>query len=64
MLDVVASASILLHYSRLTLVSRFSRGAVYYDDIAGSSENPFPGQIFNKPTAAGTPGVDVYSGSC
>jgi legumain len=31
-----------------------------YDDIAHSSQNPFPGQIFNKPTAAGTPGEDVY----
>merc|ERR1719454_1448399 len=33
-----------------------------YDDIAQNSENPYPGQIFNKPTAAGTPGVDVYAG--
>jgi len=33
-----------------------------YDDIANSSQNPFPGQIFNKPTAAGTPGQDVYAG--
>jgi len=33
-----------------------------YDDIASSSSNPFPGQLFNKPTAAGTPGVDVYAG--
>jgi legumain len=33
-----------------------------YDDIANSRSNPFPGQIFNKPTAAGTPGVDVYAG--
>jgi len=33
-----------------------------FDDIAHNSENPFPGKIFNKPTAAGTPGVDVYSG--
>jgi legumain len=33
-----------------------------YDDIANDPQNPFPGQIFNKPTAAGTPGVDVYAG--
>jgi len=33
-----------------------------YDDIASSRSNPFPGQLFNKPTAAGTPGVDVYAG--
>ena len=28
-----------------------------YDDIANNSENPFPGQIFNKPN-----GEDVYAG--
>jgi legumain len=33
-----------------------------YDDIASNPSNPFPGQIFNKPTAVGTPGVDVYAG--
>jgi len=33
-----------------------------YDDIASSSQNPFPGKLFNKPTAAGTAGVDVYDG--
>ena len=33
-----------------------------YDDIANNPENPYPGQIFNKPTAVGTPGVDVYAG--
>jgi len=32
------------------------------DDIANNRENPYPGQIFNKPTAKGTPGVDVYAG--
>jgi len=32
------------------------------DDIANNRENPFPGKIFNKPTPAGTPGVDVYEG--
>ena len=30
-----------------------------YDDIANSSENPFPGQIFNKPDPNGN-GVNVY----
>lgn len=33
-----------------------------YDDIAGNAMNPYPGQVFNKPTAAGVPGVDVYAG--
>jgi len=33
-----------------------------YDDIANDPENPYKGQIFNKPTAVGTPGVDVYKG--
>lgn len=35
---------------------------MYYDDIANSPENPYKGQIFNAPTAQGTPGVDVYGG--
>jgi len=35
---------------------------MFYDDIASSSSNPFKGKIFNKPTASGTPGVDVYAG--
>ena len=33
-----------------------------YDDVANSSQNPFPGQLFNKPTPAGTAGKDVYAG--
>merc|ERR1719277_328966 len=33
-----------------------------YDDIANNKENPFKGQMFNKPTPKGTPGMDVYSG--
>lgn len=33
-----------------------------YNDVAKSSENPFPNTLFNKPTAAGTPGVDVNDG--
>jgi len=32
------------------------------DDVANDDENPFPGKLFNRPTAAGTPGVDVYEG--
>lgn len=32
------------------------------DDIANNEENPYPGKLFNKPTPAGTPGVDVYDG--
>jgi len=35
---------------------------MFYDDIASSSSNPYKGQMFNKPTASGTPGVDVYKG--
>ena len=35
---------------------------IAYDDIAHNSRNPYKGQIFNKPTEAGTPGVDVYAG--
>jgi legumain len=35
---------------------------MYYDDIARDRENPYKGQIFNEPTAKGTPGVDVYGG--
>ena len=31
-----------------------------YDDIANNQFNPYPGQIFNHPTDAGTPGVNVY----
>jgi legumain len=30
------------------------------DDVANSPSNPYPGQLFNQPTAAGTPGFDVY----
>ena len=33
-----------------------------YNDIANNSQNPFPGKVFNKPTAAGTAGWDVYEG--
>jgi legumain len=32
------------------------------DDVANDRENPYPGKLFNKPTPAGTPGVDVYAG--
>jgi len=32
------------------------------DDVANSHENPFKGKLFNKPTANGVPGVDVYEG--
>ena len=33
-----------------------------FDDVVNDDENPYPGQLFNQPTAAGTPGVDVYHG--
>jgi legumain len=32
------------------------------DDVANAEENPYPGKLFNKPTKAGEPGVDVYQG--
>jgi legumain len=32
------------------------------DDVANSKENPFPGKLFNKPTAVGQHRVDVYAG--
>jgi len=35
---------------------------MYYDDIANNPQNPYPGKLYNKPTQAGTPGVDVYAG--
>jgi len=35
---------------------------MYYNDIAHNTENPYKGKIFNKPTAKGTPGVDVFEG--
>ena len=34
-----------------------------YDDVANDPANPFPGQLFNKPTDKGTPGVNVYDAS-
>jgi len=33
-----------------------------FNDVADSKENPFPGQLFNKPTDAGVKGVDVNAG--
>jgi len=32
------------------------------DDVANDYYNPFKGKLFNKPTAAGVPGKDVYQG--
>jgi legumain len=34
-----------------------------YDDVAENFRNPYKGQLFNKPTASGTPGVNVYDQS-
>lgn len=31
-------------------------------DVANDPQNPYPGQLFNAPTDATTPGVDVYAG--
>lgn len=33
-----------------------------YDNVADSYSNPYKGKLFNKPTAKGTEGVDVYEG--
>lgn len=33
-----------------------------FDDIANNSNNPFPGQIFNRPSQAGRPDQDVRAG--
>jgi legumain len=33
-----------------------------YDDIANNPSNPYKGQVFNKPTPAGTPGKDIWAG--
>ena len=30
------------------------------DDVANAAGNPYPGKLFNKPTAAGVAGADVY----
>jgi legumain len=35
---------------------------LYFDDIANDPQNPAKGKLFNKPTAKGVPGVDVYKG--
>jgi legumain len=32
------------------------------DDVANNGMNPFRGKLFNKPTADGVPGTDVYKG--
>ena len=34
-----------------------------YNDVANHRTNPYKGQLFNKPTAAGTAGVNVYDES-
>jgi legumain len=33
-----------------------------HDDIANAKANPYPGQVFNRPTKQGEPGEDVYAG--
>ena len=33
---------------------------MFYDDIANDPANPFPGQLFNRPSTG--PGYDVYKG--
>jgi len=35
---------------------------IAYDDVANDRHNPFPGKLFNKPTAKGVKGKDVYEG--
>lgn len=31
-----------------------------YDNVANDPQNPYPGQLFNAPTADSIPGIDVY----
>lgn len=33
-----------------------------FDDLWNNTANPYPGQVFNHPTANGTKGIDVYGG--
>jgi len=49
----------LLHKNGIPLTNIIN---MVYDDIANDPSNPYPGKMFNKPTPAGTPGVDVYAG--
>ena len=35
---------------------------IAYDDVAYDKSNPYPGQLFNKPTKRGVKGFDVYKG--
>lgn len=54
----------VFHAYQMLLKKNFdpSRIIVFaYDDIANNTRNPFPGQIYNKPTY-GEPGADVYAG--
>lgn len=52
---------LLLGHAYHTLVSTGMNPSniimMFADDVANSPENPFPGQLFNKPTTAGTPGI-------
>jgi glycosylphosphatidylinositol transamidase (GPIT) subunit GPI8 len=45
-----------------SFATSFIQLVMMYDDVANDKENPFPGQLFNQPTAPGTPGTDVYHG--
>jgi legumain len=53
------------HAYQLALASGIPKDNIIvmqYNDIAYNESNPFPGQIFNAPTADGVPGYNVYEG--
>lgn len=55
----------VLHAYQMLLAKNFDPSKIIvfaYDDIANNARNPFPGQIFNKPTY-NEPGKDVYAGA-
>jgi len=55
----------LCHVYQILVSKGFSKDRIVtmsFDDVPSDELNPFPGQLFNSPTEAGTPGVDVYDG--
>lgn len=53
----------ICHALQITLAGGIPRSNIitmFYDDVASDPSNPFPGQLFNKPSDG--PGYDVYAG--
>lgn len=53
------------HAYQLLVANHFSPENIIvfaFDDVANDKSNPFPGQLFNKPTKPGVKGFDVYKG--